>query len=392
MSLLACAFFPLFKGGLKDNSKTDSYRAIAGASLLLKLFDNVVLVLWGDRLSSDSLQFGFKRDTSTTQCSWLVMEVAGYFLRRGSPCIVTLMDCSKAFDMCSFELLFKKLMSKNLPPLVVRTLVFIYQEQFAWVKWGDAKSSQFKILNGTRQGSVLSPCFFAIYVDDLLQELRNLGVGCHIGDIFMGAAGFADDIILISPSRSAMQQMLSVCENYAMENNLMFSTDANPEKSKTKCLYMCGKVGGGVQYPAPLKLNNLDLPWVVKGTHLGHELHQACTMDFDAKCKRAAFIESSTDIREMFSFAYPSQILSSVNVYSAHFYGSMLWDLSSESAGQVYRSWSTCVKLAWDVPRWTHNYLVDNFLGGDLPPVKKKLMCQYVNFFQKHCYQLVRIF
>ena len=163
----------------------------------------------------------------------------------------------------------------------------------------------------------------------------------------------------------------------------MFSTDANPEKSKTKCLYMCGKVGGGVQYPAPLKLNNLDLPWVEKGTHLGHELHQSCTMNFDAKCKRAAFIESSTDIREMFSFAYPSQILSSVSVYSAHFYGSMLWDLSSESAGQVCRSWNTCVKLAWDVPRWTHNYLVDNLLGGDLPPVKKKLMCQYVNFFQK---------
>ena len=44
MSLLACAFLPLFKGGLKDPSKTDSYRAIAGASLLLKLFDNVVLL------------------------------------------------------------------------------------------------------------------------------------------------------------------------------------------------------------------------------------------------------------------------------------------------------------------------------------------------------------
>ena len=115
LSLLACAFLPLFKGGLKDPSKTDSYRAIAGASLLLKLFDNVVLLLWGDTLSSDSLQFGFKKNTST-QCSWLVMETAGYFLRRGSPCIVTLMDCSKAFDMCSFEVLFKKLMEKGLPP------------------------------------------------------------------------------------------------------------------------------------------------------------------------------------------------------------------------------------------------------------------------------------
>ena len=75
------------------------------------------------------------------------------------------------------------------------------------MRWGNAESSQFGIVNGTRQGSVLSPCFFAVYMDELLQKLRDLGVGCHIGDIFFGAAGFADDIILISPSRSGMQQM-----------------------------------------------------------------------------------------------------------------------------------------------------------------------------------------
>ena len=131
--------------------------------------------------------------------------------------------------------------------------------------------------------------------------------------------------------------MLDVCEQYAEENNLLFSTDDNHEKSKTKCLFMCGKVGA-VEYPAALKLNDHDLPWVVKGTHLGHELHQSCTMDYDAKCKRAAFIDRSTDIRQMFSFANPNQVLSAVNIYAAHFYGSMLWDLSIEAARQVYRS------------------------------------------------------
>ena len=105
-------------------------------------------------------------------------------------------------------------------------------------------------------------------------------------------------------------------------------------------------------------------------------------MDYDIKCKRAAFIDKSTDIREMFSFAYPSRILSAVNVHAAHFYGSMLWDLTSEAAKQVYRSWNTCVKLTWDIPRWSHNFLVDNLLSGKLPSIRKKLLCQYVNFFQ----------
>ena len=39
--------------------------------------------------------------------------------------------------------------------------------------------------------------------------------------------------------------------------------------------------------------------------------------------------------------------------------------------------------LAWDVPRWTHNYFVDSMLAGDLPSVRKKVVCQYVSFFQK---------
>ena len=79
LQLLSCAFLPLFKGGLKDPGKSDSYRAIAGSSQLLKLFDYVVILLWGDLLHSDSLQFGFKSGVSTTQCSWLVMEVVGYY-------------------------------------------------------------------------------------------------------------------------------------------------------------------------------------------------------------------------------------------------------------------------------------------------------------------------
>ena len=119
LSLLACAFLPLFKGGLKDPSKTDSYRAIAGASLLLQLFDYVVLLLWVDRLGTDSLQFGFKTVTNTTQCSWLVMEVANHVIRNGTPCIVTLIDCTKAFDKCSCYVLFKKLSAKNSPPIVM---------------------------------------------------------------------------------------------------------------------------------------------------------------------------------------------------------------------------------------------------------------------------------
>ena len=383
LTLLSCAFLPLFKGGLKDPGLTDSYRAIAGSSLLLKLFDNVVLLLWGDRLGTDSLQFGFKSGTSTTECTWLVMEVASYFLRHGTPCIVTLLDCSKAFDMCQFSLLFEKLHKKNLPAIVIRALIFVYEEQTAWVRWGKARSDQFGIVNGTRQGSVLSPGFFGVYVDDLLKELRRSGVGCYIGGRFYGAAGYADDIILLAPCRSAMEQMIKICEEFGVKNNLRFSTDPCPAKSKTKCLYMCGPKVKTPVYPASLQLYGRDLPWVTHATHLGHELHQDCSMDMDTKMKRASFIKNSTDIRDMFSFALPNQVLNAIQVYSAHFYGSMTWDLYGIMANQVYRSWNTCVKLVWSLPRSTHNYFVEHLLAQDFRSARQQIFSQYIGFLKR---------
>ena len=240
-TLLACAFLPLLKSSLKDPSDPDCYRAIAGSSLILKIFELVVLIVCGHLLSSDSLQFGYKARTSTTHCTWLVTEVVQHLLRGGVNPIVTVLDCSKAFDKCKFSLLFKRLLDKGLPPVVIRVIAYIYMEQYGWVKWGDSKSRQMKISNGTRQGAILSPIFWAVYADPLLQRLRDLGLGAHVAGLFMGAVCYADDVLLIAPTRSAMQRMLYEMEAFADESNITFSTNALPSKSKSKCIFVTGK-------------------------------------------------------------------------------------------------------------------------------------------------------
>ena len=125
--------------------------------------------------------------------------------------IATLLDCSKAFDKCEFVPLFEKLLRRRMPPIVVRMMIFIYTEQEAWVKWGSVNSEKFKISNGTRQGSVLSPALFAVYLDDLLVELRGLGLGCHVAGLWVGAVAFADDLLLMTPTRAAMARMFGKC-------------------------------------------------------------------------------------------------------------------------------------------------------------------------------------
>jgi hypothetical protein len=126
------------------------------------------------------------------------MEVASHFLRQGTPVIATWIDCSKAFDKCVFSSLYTKLIDRRLPPIVVRVLICVYKGQVGCETWSGFRSSTFSITNGTRQGSVWSPTLFSVYLDDLLKELRHLGTGCHMGGVWVGAAGYADDLILLA--------------------------------------------------------------------------------------------------------------------------------------------------------------------------------------------------
>ena len=133
--------------------------------------------------------------------------------------------------------------------------------------------------------------------------------------------------------------------------------------------------------PANLKLYGVDLPWVKTANHLGHELSEECSMMVDMQQKRADFIQKSTEIRETFSFAQPNQILQAVTTYCCSMYGSMTWPLFSEKARQVFNCWSTCVKLAWDVPRATHSYFLD-YLSGGLVTVRRDVIARYAGFYK----------
>ena len=379
--ILSYAFLPLFKGGLKDPSRFDSYRAIAGASQLLKLFEYVILLVWGEVLDSDSMQFGFKAGVSTTQCSWLVNEVTTYFMRRCIAVSACLLDCSKAFNKCRFDKLFSKLIEKGLPAIVVRVFIFMYEEQTGWVTLSGKQSTSFTITNGTRQGSVLSPVIFSVYLDDLLRELRRLQLGCSIGGCWFGACGYADDLIIMAPNREVLQRMLDICEDYAVDHNLTFSTDPVPARSKTKCIYFCGRPGH-VRYPQPVQLGGKDLPWVESADHLGHCVSQMTNMEKDCQRARAIFIRKSLEIREQFSFANPENIMQAVQIFCMYAYGSKLWDLSSQVAEQYFKSWNTCVKLVHGLPRNTFTYLVEGFLSGSQVSLRNQALSRYPGFYR----------
>ena len=84
-------------------------------------------------------------------------------------------------------------------------------------------SSTFAIQAGVRQGGLLSPALFAVYMDVLINKLKISGYGCKIHGDFFGCFAYADDIILISHSVIAMQHMLNICDEFAIELDVKFN-------------------------------------------------------------------------------------------------------------------------------------------------------------------------
>ena len=136
-------------------------------------------------------------------------------------------DASKAFDRVHLFALFNLLRKRNCCPLYLRFLMYSYCNQRMRVRWNSSNSIEFLLSNGVKQGGVLSPLLFSVYLDDLLCELRQANVGCHMNGYFVGAVIYADDITLLGPTRSSILSMLSVCDVYARNMDILF----NPAKT-----------------------------------------------------------------------------------------------------------------------------------------------------------------
>ena len=90
-----------------------------------------------------------------------------------------------------------------MPKPIVRLLLHWYMTQKMRVQWSGRASDYFEISNGVRQGGVLSPVLFTIYLDSLLESLRASGRGCYWKDHFSGALCYADDPSILAPSPDA---------------------------------------------------------------------------------------------------------------------------------------------------------------------------------------------
>jgi len=203
---------PVPKAG-KPINMVEGYRGISLTPVISKIFEQGLLIIFQPFLQTSERQFGFKTGTGCTSAIYAVRQTIEYFVKKTSTVTVCSLDMEKAFDKMNRHALFIKMMNRGCPLTLINLIDGWFKKSVACVRWGEGMSDQFTVNSGTRQGGVLSPALFAVFVNDLLLRLEESNRGCFVHNVCFNAFLYADDLILISLSLQDMDILLDICKN-----------------------------------------------------------------------------------------------------------------------------------------------------------------------------------
>ena len=172
--LLLSILMPIIKNKLGSVNKSTNYRSVCLTSIIIKILDWVYIDLFNTELSFHKLQFAYKPGVSSILCSWAVLETINYYRKNGSKVFICSMDKTKAFDLCKFSILFRKIHDK-VNPVFTRLLIYMYCNQSSQVSFNGSKSRRLNLRNGVGQGKVLAGFLYCYYCFDLFNKLEGSG-------------------------------------------------------------------------------------------------------------------------------------------------------------------------------------------------------------------------
>lgn len=375
-ALLYSSIVSIPKGKNANLADSASYRGISLCSIFSKLFDNIVLCRYQDRLVTSVLQFGFKADHSTAMCSLILKESVSYYVNNGSSVFCTFLDATKAFDRVEYCKLFRLLVERKLPFHIIRVLLSFYLRNRVRVSWCGVVSDYFSVSNGVKQGGVLSPVLFCTYVDKLLYDLSASGFGCYIGECFVGALAYADDIVLLAPSATAMRKLLHICDNYASAYHVKFNA------LKSKCLYFGRKKGACLVSDSHASciftVGGNDIENVDHFVHLGHVFNSQLHDSVDIERCGNMFVRQTNNVLCYFSKLDSLMKYNLFKSYCTSFYGAELWSLQNSDITSFSVLWRKAIRRVWSLPCNTHSFLLP--LISHCLPIIDELCRRFVNF------------
>ena len=257
---------------------------------------------------------------------------------------VTMLDASKAFDKVNHSKLFGKLIDRGCPAFIVRILYHWYGTQQFTIRWCQGFSSYFTLSNGVKQGGILSPHPFNVYMDDLSVNLNKLQIGCLYAGTLINHLMYADDLCIFSPNVAALRKLTDCCAKYGELFNFTYNA------KKSFCMVIDNKLQD-MKNAHCIQLNKHPLPYTTKCKYLGHIINNNLTDDDDiARKKRCLYAQANVSAQK-FCLCNISTNIILFQVYLAPMYTSSLWcKLKKYSLKSIIVAYNNSLRILINLP------------------------------------------
>ena len=339
---------PIFKKG-GSVTDIDSYRPIALANCISKLFEALLRDKLFDYLETSDNQFGYKRKSGTDMCLYTFKEIIDCYNKLNSNIYCCFLDASRAYDRVSHNTLFKMLSDRKVPPIYIRILAFWYKYQQLYVRWGNVVSSAFTVTNGVRQGSVLSPYLFCVYFDKISKALIDLKIGCKLRGLLINHLFYADDLCIFCPSSHGLQRLLNMCFESGSDLDIIFN--------ETKCKIMVFKCKSFRKCSIPtFNIGGHDLKVCSSYKYLGHIICDSLSdkLDISRQC-RSIYAKGNSLIRTFYKCSDDVKV-TLFKTYCSSLYTNYLWSNYTQSDyRKITVAYHSVFKKFLNYPRNTSN-------------------------------------
>jgi len=200
-------------------------RPIACQNCDYKIFSNILKDIITEYCEKnkviDLLQFGFQQDQTINGAIFLYRAIIADSMEKKTPLYSLYVDFNKAYDSVESSILVKTLRSYGFPESAITMINEIYKLGMGYIKCplGIIKKA-IVITRGVRQGDVLSPILFTIFINPLLEKIRKCGGGYVLEKWIIPFIVFADDLTLFARSKEELEIMIKEIVKFGKETGL----------------------------------------------------------------------------------------------------------------------------------------------------------------------------
>ncbi|KAM8704295.1 hypothetical protein ACLKA7_008835 [Drosophila subpalustris] len=219
--------YPIFKKG--NALEPENYRGISFINAVAKVFTSVILARLTKWVKMHDIlgehQAGFREGYSTVDSIFALTAIANHHLAQKKKMYAFFVDFKAAFDTIDRNSLYLKLSNLGVSTKMINIVKSLYCQNKTTVWDGKQLSKWFTTNLGVKQGCLLSPLLFSLYVDDIMSILPG---GVKMGTERIKVLMYADDMVLLADSPSGMQSMIDALYEYCRT----WSLEINTQKSK----------------------------------------------------------------------------------------------------------------------------------------------------------------